>query len=162
MSKERTVTPFLDDWNIREQSGDSRRNASGADSSGQVDGENYTGGVPYQWDADKVNEDGLTTEGGYGHSDAVKETQDYKAWGMSKDDVAAGYERPGSGGAKEPGVASYEQAIPDKNEFDRGAGSDSYAREHSETTGRGFDGRGRSESTSNPGGESMGSSKLVG
>src|SRR5262249_27112129 len=110
-----------------------------------------------------VNED--DAGGGYGHSEDVVATNDLKCWGMTKDDAAAGYERlasDGEGGVletRQPG-GSFPQSIPDKNVHDRGAGSDAYAREHSDTTGRGFDGRGQSESTSNPGGESMGSSKL--
>jgi hypothetical protein len=154
----RGLTDYLKDWNTPTQSGDSRKNASGADS----DGGDYEYGNPYRAPAPETPEWGLGPKGytSYGHSDDVKETTDVKAWGLDKDDVARGYEKPGSGGAGEPGTASFEQNIPTSNEWDRGAGSDSYAREHSATTGRGFDGRGNDKPS--PGREAMGSSKLVG
>src|SRR5262245_51796077 len=123
MAKERTVTSYLDDGNITGQSGDSRRNASGADSGGG----DYDGGNPYRWDAPVSPEWGLGPKGAtsYGHSDDVKDTGTKSAtWGMSKDDQAVGYERlPSDGegsvlGTRQPD-GSYPQSIPSTNEFDR-------------------------------------------
>jgi len=153
----RSPSDYLnDDWSMTPPDAN---NASGA-------GETPDGpapSVPYTQRAPLTPDWGMlgSDRGGYGHSDDVVEVPAYKTWDdVTKDDVAQGYTKPGSGGAKEPGTASFEQSIPDKNEWDRGAGSDSYAREHSATTGRGFDGRGNDKG---PGpGETIGSSKIVG
>jgi hypothetical protein len=167
MAKERGLTDYLNDWNVPDQGGDSRKSASGAGSEGT---DNERAGVPFSWDMPPSPDWGMQTkekdDGGYGHSDDVKDTgTKSSAWSMSKEDQARGYENlksDGEGGVLETRQAggSFEQSIPDKNVHDRGAGSDSYAREHSATTGRGFDGRGKPESTGNPGGETIGSSKL--
>jgi len=84
--------------------------------------ENYTGGVPYQWESPPYPEAG-TVGGGYGHSDAVK-------------DVGLGYlsaeERRLVSQAEQGNQPSYpdipvaptpwtgSQAIPATNEWDRG------------------------------------------
>jgi len=162
----RGLTDYLNDWNIP-TSGE-RKSASGGDNAGDpANGDG--GGVPARWKMPPTPEWGYGKDGnsgGFGHSDDCEYTGTKGAtWGMSKDDVARGYENlksDGEGGVLETRqpYGSFEQSIPTSNPHDRGSGSDSYAREHSDTTGRGFDGRGQPESTSNPGGESLGSSKL--
>jgi hypothetical protein len=144
MTKQRGLTDYVNDWNMPDQSGDSRKNASGADSSGG----DYEYGVPYRQESPPSPEwGGQGSEnpgGGFGHSDDCKDTgTKSSAWGMSKEDVARGYEGPEK---YDDGV--YAQDIPSTNEWDRGAGSDSYAKEHAATTGRGFDGTGTSRNRS--------------
>jgi hypothetical protein len=153
MSKERGVSDYLqDDWGLKK--------------GGDPDSDS---GIPFRENMPPSEEWGLEKEGssgGYGHSSDVDAKDDYKSWpGIDKDDVARGYvpgKSDGEGsvlGTRQPD-GSFPQSIPDTNKWDRGAGSDSYAREHSETTGRGFDGRGNDKPS--PGREAMGSSKLVG
>jgi len=163
MAKERGLTSYLDDW------GKTNAPAKEVDNAGG-DGGDYEYGNPYRAPLPENPEWGHDGKSGtsYGHSNDVIEKPDYKCWeGVNKDDIAQGYTRlPSDGegsvlGTRQPG-GSFPQSIPDKNIHDRGAGSDAYAREHSDTTGRGFDGRGQPESTSNPGGETIGSSKLPG
>jgi hypothetical protein len=62
---------------------------------------------------------------------------------MSQSDIARGFES-----AEPYDNGQFDQAVPSTNEWDRGAGSDSYAREHSATTGRGFDGTGTTRTRS--------------
>jgi hypothetical protein len=103
-----------------------------------------------------IEDDGRTAglSGGFGHSEDVESKQDYAAWDMDKSDVERGYSKPGSGGAGEPGTASFPQSLPTENP---GNPPERYAREgHAETgahTGRGND-------KPSPGREAMGSSKL--
>jgi hypothetical protein len=148
MTEKRTPTSYLsDDWGLR-KGGDPESD----------------GGIPARENMPPEPQRGYGKDGnsgGYGHSEEVEFDAKASRWDMDNDEVAKGYSKPGDD-AGEPGTASYPQAIPDTNVHDRGAGSDAYAREHSATTGRGFDGRGRPKSTSNPGGESSGSSSLVG
>src|SRR5262249_10016156 len=156
----RGLLDYLRDWSPKDESGDSRRNASGA----STEGADPESGVPYRWDTPSpeygIEKDG-SYSGGYGHSDDCKDVgMKDTAWGMSRSEIEAGYERlksDGEGGVLETRqpYGSFEQTLPTSNPHDRGAGSDHYAREHSEHTGRGFDGRGKDVSTSNPGGESM-------
>jgi hypothetical protein len=150
----RSPTDYLRDWDNPTQSGDSRKNASGADS----DGGDYRWNIPYSQKMPETQDYGMygPSDGGFGHSDDVKDTgTKSSAWGMSKDDQAKGYERPGSGGAKEPGTASFEQSIPQTNEWDR---QEAYSRAHNDTGVH--DGEGHDKPS--PGREAMGSSKLVG
>jgi hypothetical protein len=159
----RSPTDYLsDDWGMTPPGG---TNASGVDET-----PNYEDGNPFRAKMPEHPEWGLGKEGGtsFGHSDDVKDTgTKSSAWGMSKDDQAKGYERgeaDGEGPVLGPRQVdgSFPQSIPDSNPHDRGAGSDAYAREHSATTGRGFDGRGQPKSTSNPGGQSIGSRENLG
>jgi hypothetical protein len=150
MNMARGLTDYLTDWNIPAQSGDSRKNASGADSDGQVDGENYSGNVPLQWDANDVHPEAAANKGGFGHSSEVVENKRGAGWGMSKDDIARGYERPGSGSRYGDGRP---QDIPRTNEWSRG---EAYSKAHPNT---GFhDGTGNDNP--HPGTEQIGSSKL--
>jgi hypothetical protein len=156
----RGLTDYLSDWDKPGRDGDAK-NASGADSSGQVDGKDYDGGNPYRWDAPVSPEWGIGAKDttSYGHSDDVKDTgTKSSAWGMDRKDQARGFERPASGGAGEPGTASYPQSIPTENPTNP---PERYAREGHGETGV-HTGRGAPKSTSNPGGETIGSSKLVG
>jgi hypothetical protein len=149
----RGLTDYLKDWDNPSQSGDSRKNASGADS----DGGDYEYGNPYRAPMPESPEWGLGPKDAtsFGHSDTVKDTgTKSSAWGMSKEDQARGYERPGSGDAGKPGTASFEQEIPERNIHDRGSGSDVRRAEFSSTEGRGFDGRGNDKPS--PGREAMG------
>jgi hypothetical protein len=117
----RGLTDYLKDWDNPEQSGDSRKNASGADSH---DGD-HEYSVPYRAPMPENPEWGLGKDGGnsYGHSDDVVEKDDYKAWpGIDRDDVARGYSLPKSDG--EGGVlstrqpnGSYPQSLPKSNEY---------------------------------------------
>jgi hypothetical protein len=148
----RGITDYLDDWKLEKQSGDSRKNAGG----------DYSGNVPYQWDANEVHPEARAQEGGYGHGSEVKVTDGAK-WDMAKDEVAAGFERlksDGEGGVLETRQphGSHPQSLPTENP---GNPTERYAREGHGETGA-HTGRGQPESTSNPGGESCGSSKLVG
>jgi hypothetical protein len=159
----RGLTDYLND-DLPKQDGDQRKNASGSDSSGQVDGENYDGGIPARWPMPENAEYGYGKDGnsgGFGHSDDCKYVgQKAAAWGMSKNDIAKGYEAgesDGQGptlGTRQPD-GSHPQSIPSTNEWDR---THAYAKEHTETGS--YDGCGQPESTSNPGGETIGSSKL--
>jgi hypothetical protein len=157
MSKDRSPTDYLSDsWGMDPPGGD---NASGAGETG----DNEHSGIPFSWNMPPEPRWGMATnkpdDGGYGHSDEVKETKG-ATWGMDKDEIAQGFERlksDGEGGVLETRQpdGSFPQALPTSNPHDRGAGSDAYAREHSDTTGRGFDGRGHD--ISNPGKEQLGS-----
>jgi hypothetical protein len=153
----RSPTDYLkDDWGMTPPGG---TNASGVTET--PDGPAPS--VPYNQDAPLNEEWGMLRkgDGGFGHSDEVKDTgTKSSAWGMDKDEIAQGFERPksdGEGGVLETRQpdGSFPQALPTSNPHDRGAGSDAYAREHSDTTGRGFDGRGHD--ISNPGKEQLGS-----
>jgi hypothetical protein len=152
----RSPTDYLKDSWSGTPSGDT--NASGAEETPHSDRNN-----PYRIKMPESPEWGLGKDGGtsFGHSDTVEENKKAARWDMTLDEVAKGYSKPGDD-AGEPGTASYPQSIPDTNVHDRGAGSDAYAREHSATTGRGFDGRGRPKSTSNPGGQTIGSRENLG
>jgi hypothetical protein len=157
MTEKRTPVSYLSDsWGMDPPGG---TNASGA---GDTPG--YPApSIPYNQDSPLNEEWGMLRkgDGGYGHSDEVKDTgTKSSAWNMSREDQAKGFERPGSGGAGEPGTASFEQSIPTTNEWDRGAGSERFAREGEWAGGKGFDGRGHDKPS--PGREAMGSSKLVG
>jgi hypothetical protein len=121
MTKERGPLDYLDDWKLDKQSGDSRKNASGADN----DGGDYSGNVPMQWDANEVHPEARAQEGGYGHGSEVKETKG-ASWDMDKDEIARGYSSP----KVKPTKEAWQQDIPAKNEWDRGA---AYAREHPDT-----------------------------
>jgi hypothetical protein len=156
MAKERNPLSYLsDDWSGKPPGGD---NASGV-----TETPDYDLAVPGRADMPEHEEWGLGPDGrnDYGHSKDCTETTDMKAWGVSQADVERGYSKPDSDGeggvleTRQPG-GSFEQSIPDKNPHDR---QQAYAREHSDTTGV-HDGKGRPESTSNPGGETIGSSKL--
>jgi hypothetical protein len=147
---ERSPTSYLqDDWSGKPPGGD---NASGV--SETPDGPAPS--VPFTQDAPLNPDWGMLGEGrgGFGHSSDVEDTgTKSSAWGMSKEDQARGYEGP-----ERYDSGQYEQDIPQKNDWDRGAGSDTYAREHSETTGRGFDGGGNNKPS--PGREALGSSSV--
>jgi hypothetical protein len=168
----RGLTDYLDDWKLDKQSGDERKNSSGANSSGQVDGADYDGGNPYRWPAPISPEYGIGPKEAtsYGHSDDVKDTgPKSSAWGMSREDQARGYESgdpDGQGPVLGPRQVdgSFPQGIPQGYTgpgYDRGTGSDVRSREFSEE-GKGFDGRGQPKSTSNPGGQSIGSRENLG
>jgi len=163
MTKERTPTSYLEDKWLTDEEGDSRKNASGADS----DGGDYDGGNPYRWKAPVSPEWGIGAKEAtsYGHADDVKDTgTKSSAWGMSREDQAKGFERgeaDGEGPVLGPRQVdgSFPQSIPENYTgpgADRGAGSAVRSREFSEE-GKGFDGCGKSKSTSNPGGQSIGS-----
>jgi len=144
MTKDRSPTDYLSDtWGIEKSPDESDR------------------GNPYRVDAPESPEWGLGPKGytSYGHSDDVKYDPKADTWDMSAKDVAQGYSKPGDD-AKEPGVASYEQNIPTTNEWDRGSGSATRAKEFKSTEGEGFDGVGHDKPS--PGREALGSSKLVG
>jgi hypothetical protein len=155
MAKERTPTSYLEDsWGMDPPGG---TNASGAGETPDYPAPS----VPYNQDAPLNEEWGMLRkgDGGFGHADEVKQTKG-ATWGLDKDEIAAGYSKPGSGGAGEPGTASFEQSIPTTNEWDRGAGSERFAREGEWAGGKGFDGTGHDKPS--PGREAMGSSKIVG
>jgi hypothetical protein len=138
MAKERGLLSYLDDWNMPDQSADSRRNASGADSEGDSADYNIPARAPMpehpEWGLD-----GPKGRNDFGHSADVEDVGEKgSTWGMKEAEIAKGY----SGPTAKYDDGQHHQDIPDKNIHDRGAGSDSYAREHSATTGRGFDGRG--------------------
>jgi hypothetical protein len=127
----------------------------GDNASGVSETPDYDGGVPARWPMPENVEYGYGKDGnsgGFGHSDDCKDVgQKGSTDGMSQADVARGYEGP----AKYDD-GQYQQDIPDKNIHDRGAGSETYAKEHSATTGKGFDGRGHDK----PGRGQMGSSSV--
>jgi hypothetical protein len=160
MSKDRSPTDYLSDsWGMDPPGG---TNASGAGETPDYPAPS----VPYNQDAPLNEEWGMLRkgDGGFGHSAQVEETKG-ATWGMDKDEIAQGFERPksdGEGGVletRQPG-GSWPQAIPENYKgpgYDRGAGAETRAREFSNSEGRGFDGRGQPESTSNPGGQSLGS-----
>jgi hypothetical protein len=133
MSTERNPTSYLsDDWGLK-KGGDPDSDAN----------------VPYRTDVPSpewggqsgVNED--NAGGGYGHSDDVKFDAKASVWGMSKDEVAKGYEAgeaDGQGGVTETRqpYGSNPQAVPATNEWDR---THPYADERKSTTGV-YDGTG--------------------
>jgi hypothetical protein len=138
---------YLKSWDLPEQSGDSRKNASGADS----DAADYDGGVPARWPMPENKEYGYGPDGnsgGYGHSsDCADVGQKGSTWGMTQAEIAAGYSKPpsdGEGGVLESRQVdgSYPQSLPTSNPHDRGSGSESRAKEFSSTEGKGFDGTG--------------------
>jgi hypothetical protein len=157
MAKERGMLDYLGDWG-------KPSSPKGSEETGG-DGGDYEYGNPYRAPMPESPEWGLGPKDAtsYGHSSDVKSVNLAK----DKDLLRDGYERlPSDGegsvlGTRQPD-GSFPQSIPDSNPHDRGAGSDSYAREHSDTTGRGFDGRGQPKSTSNPGGQSIGSRQNLG
>jgi hypothetical protein len=134
MSKERGLTDYLsDDWGLKK--------------GGDADSDS---GIPAREDMPPepqrgYGEDGNT--GGYGHSSEVTFDPKASVWGLSKDEVAKGYEggeSDGDGaaiGTRQP-YGSNPQAVPSTNEWDRGAGSETRSREFSSTEGRAFDGTG--------------------
>jgi hypothetical protein len=140
--QQRGPTDYLsDDWGIK-KGGDPDSDAS----------------IPNTQDMPPNPEWGLDgpegSDGGYGHSSDVKNDPTAARWNMSKEDLAKGFERPGSGDAGKPGTASFEQSIPDTNVHDRGAGSESFAREGEWAGGEGFDGRGNDKPS--PGRQALG------
>jgi hypothetical protein len=142
MTKQRGLTDYVNDWSMPEQSDESRKNASGADSSGS----DYDWNIPFRGDVPSPEWGGQAGDppgGGYDSDDCKDTGTKSSAWGMSQADIARGYEGPER---YDDGV--YAQDIPSTNEWDRGAGSDVYAKEHSATTGRGFDGTGTTKSRS--------------
>jgi hypothetical protein len=155
----RGLLDYSSDWG-------STKSPKGSEETGG-DGGDYQYGNPYRAPMPETESWGLGPKGytSYGHSEDVVEKNDYKSWGLNRDDVARGYTSPksdGEGGVLETRqkYGSNPQSIPENYKgpgYDRGAGSDSYANEHSDTTGRGFDGRGQPKSASNPGGQSIGS-----
>jgi hypothetical protein len=160
----RGLTDYLGDWNIPEQSGDSRKNASGADTDEGGDSER---GNPYRVKMPESPEWGLGKDGGtsFGHSDTVEVNKQGASWGMDKDEIAKGYSVPksdGEGGVLETRqrYGSFEQSIPSTNEHDRGSGSASRAKEFKSTEGEGFDGVGNDKPS--PGREAMGSREVNG
>jgi hypothetical protein len=123
MTKERTPTSYLEDKWLTDEEGDSRKNASGADS----DGGDYEYGNPYRAPMPETPEWGIGAKDAtsYGHSDEVADTgTKSSAWGMSKDDQAKGYSRgeaDGEGsvlGTRQPD-GSFPQSVPSTNEHDR-------------------------------------------
>jgi hypothetical protein len=142
--KERGILDYLSDW------------PTGKSADPESDG-----GIPAREKMPPHPEYGYGKDGnvgGFGHSDDCKSTTDAKAWGLDNSDLARGYETPksdGEGGVLETRqkYGSFEQSIPTTNEHDR---THPYAKEHSETTGV-YDGQGQPKSTSNPGGQSIGS-----
>jgi hypothetical protein len=159
MSKERNPLSYLDDWGpSKPLDGDSRNNASGADLGAEEAAYGYAApSVPFNQDVPLNPEWGMLGEGrgGFGHSEDVESKQDYAAWDMDKADVGRGYSKPGSGGAGEPGTASYPQSLPTENP---GNPPERYAKEgHMGGETGAHTGRGQPKSTSNPGGETIGS-----
>lgn len=139
------LTKYLRDWDNPSVEGDQRRNASGADSSGQVDGQNYDGGVAARWPMPETPQWGIGKDGnsgGYGHSSDCEENTTGATWGLSKDQISAGYERLTPGKSPEGRV----QDIPARNEHNRAQ----------DDIGTGHD----PKRYSNAGGESVGSSSL--
>jgi hypothetical protein len=136
MTKERGLTDYLNDWNMPDQSGDSRKSASGADSEGT---DNEHAGIPFSWNMPPSPRWGMQTEnkndGGYGHSADVEDSPKSVSWGMDKDEIAKGYSSPksdGEGGVLETRQSggSFEQSIPVTNEWDR---QEAYSRAHNDT-----------------------------
>jgi hypothetical protein len=143
MSKDtRNPTSYLtDDWGLSKDPDQSDLNVP------------YQSDVPSpEWGGQSGVDEGAG--GGYGHSSDVEVTDGAKG-GMSKDDLARGFAK---GERYDDG--QYNQDIPARNEWDRGAGSETRAKEFTSTEGRGFDGRGHDKPS--PGREAMGSSTLVG
>lgn len=143
---------YLKGWDLPEQSGDSRRNASGADS----DAEDSQYNVPYRAPSPETPEWGgqgsETPGGGFGHSDDCKDVgQKGSTGGLSQADLERGYAKP-----ERYDDGQFNQDVPQRNEWDR---TQSYAKEHHETgaydgtgstkTGRGLMG----SSTVKPGGQ---------
>jgi len=56
---------------------------------------------------------------GMGWCDDVETNPKGAAWGMSKDEISAGYSKPGDDAGK-PGSASFEQNLPSDNDHNRG------------------------------------------
>jgi hypothetical protein len=135
---------------------------------GDDEGENSDYGVPLRHDMPETPEWGYGDDkigaGGYGHSsDCEDKGQRGSTWGMSSGDVERGYERgesDGEGsallGPRQAG-GSYPASIPSSNPWDR---TYPYSDEPGRSNTGAYDGRGQPESTSNPGGETIGSSKL--
>lgn len=152
------LTKYLRDWDPKPQDGEARKNASGSDSSGQVDGENYDGNVPARWDMPISPEWGIGPEGnsgGFGHSRDCEVNPNGATAGMSQSDLERGYSKPAENSRYGDGRG---QDVPPTNVHDRGAGSASRAAEFKSTEGRGFDGRGHDKSS--PGEEQVGSSRF--
>jgi hypothetical protein len=157
------ILDYLKAWDLPAQEGDSRKNASGADS----DAPDYDGGVPARWPMPENTDYGYGKDGnsgGYGHSEDCRDAgQKASAWGMSGSDIERGFESPKSDGEgpllgpRQPG-GSFEQSIPSSNPHNRGSGSDVRAREFADTEGRGFAGEGNDKPS--PGREAMGSTRL--
>ena len=119
MTKPRTPTSYLDDeWGMTPPGG---TNASGAEETPLSDRNN-----PYRVPMGESPDWGLSKEGmtSYGHSDDVKVTQGAKG-GLDKSEIAQGFSRPKVGKSPEP----WQQDLPQRNEWDRGAGSDVRSRE---------------------------------
>jgi hypothetical protein len=149
MTKPRGPLDYLsDDWGMKPPGG---TNASGVDET-----PDYEQNIQGRAAMPEHPEWGLGPKGrnDFGHSEAVEETKGAR-WDMDRDEVAQGFDRPGSGNAGDPGTASYPQSIPQTNEWDR---TGPYAKEHHETGA--YDGEGHDKG---PGpGETIESSKLVG
>jgi hypothetical protein len=153
----RTPDEYAKDWNIKSESADSRKAASGADTDSGTESEL---GNPYRESAPPSPEWGLGPKGytSYGHSDDCKEVNLVKE--ASKDMLTKGYERgeaDGDGptlGTRQPG-GSFPAAIPSKNEWDR---TEPYSNEAGRSNTGNYDGTGNDRST--PGGEQLGSTRL--
>jgi hypothetical protein len=119
MSKDRSPTDYLsDDWGMTPPDAN---NASGAGDT--PDGPAPS--VPYNQDVPLNPEWGMLGKGrgGFGHAEVVKETKG-ATWGMDRDDIAQGFERPESDGegsvlgTRQPD-GSFPQSIPTSNTHDR-------------------------------------------
>jgi hypothetical protein len=149
MAKERTPTSYLDDW------GKPSAPAPEVDNAG-CSGGKYDYNVPYRAEDPETKDWSPQNDGAtYGHSSDVAVTKG-ATWGMSKEDIGRGYERPGSGDAGKPGEASYPASVPNSNEWDRSDRSREFSKLE-EGHHSGHDG-----ARSSPGTELIGSSKLVG
>jgi hypothetical protein len=138
MAKDRSPTDYLsDDWGLRK----------GGDPESDLN-------IPMREDMPPEPQRGYDKDGsavgGYGHSEEVKFDPAASKWGMDNAEIVAGYSKPGSGGAREPGTASYPQSIPQSNEWDR---THPYSKEHHETGA--YDGKGNDNP--HPGTEQIGS-----
>jgi hypothetical protein len=140
MTKTRGPLDYLDDW------GKPSAPAPEVDSAGTKGGD-YEYGNPYRAPMPESPEWGLGPKGytSFGHSADVDVNKKGATWGLDREDLQRGYSKPGSGGAKEPGVASYEQGIPSTNEYNRGADFSrrDFAGEEGPNVGDGRDGRSR-------------------
>jgi hypothetical protein len=151
----RTPDDYAKDWNIKSESADQRKAASGADTDSGTESE-Y--GNPFRANMPETPEWGLGPKGytSYGHSADCREVNLVKEAG--KDMLTKGYERgeaDGDGpslGTRQPG-GSFPQALPKSNEADR---THPYAKEHHETGA--YDGTGNDNP--HPGTEQIGSTRL--
>ena len=114
----RTPDEYAKDWNIKDQSADERKNASGAGTEG-TDNELSN---PYRGEMPPSGEWGLSKDGytSYGHSDDVKSVNLAKEAG--KDMLTKGYERgeaDGEGPVLGPRQVdgSYPQSVPSTNAY---------------------------------------------